>query len=57
MLRKPFIFNVNFKIFPILTVPKSGNMKPAPILARTSLMGTTKPLGSPFLAGSWDRDK
>lgn len=32
-------------------------MKPAPMLARTSLMGRTKPVGAPFLSGMWDRDR
>ena len=30
----------------------SGYKNPAPTLARTSRMGSSKPLGAPFLAGS-----
>lgn len=32
-------------------------MNPAPMLARTSLMGRTNPLGAPFWSGMWDRDR
>lgn len=32
-------------------------MNPAPMLARTSLMGKMKSLGTPFLSGWWDRER
>lgn len=32
----------------VLMVPTRGYMKPAPMLALTSLMGITNPLGAPF---------
>lgn len=35
-----------------LTVPTSGKRNPAPALARMSLIGTTKPVGTPFLSAS-----
>lgn len=35
-----------------LTVPTSGKRYPAPALARMSLIGKTKPVGTPFLSAS-----
>lgn len=32
-------------------------MNPAPMLARTSLMGRMKSLGTPFLSAWWDRER
>jgi len=32
-------------------------MNPAPTLALRSRIGRTKPVGTPFSAGSWDSDK
>ena len=40
-----------------LTVPTRGKINPAPTLALTSLIGTVKPVGLPFLLGSCDRDR
>ena len=39
------------------TVPTRGKINPAPTLALTSLIGTVKPVGLPFLLGSCDRDR
>lgn len=40
-----------------LTVPTSGKRNPAPALARMSLIGRTKPVGTPFLSASWESDR
>lgn len=44
-------------LLPPLTVPTRGYRKPAPTLARMSRMGRTKPVGTPFCSGLWDKDK
>ena len=44
-------------MFSELTVPTRGKINPAPTLALTSLIGTVKLVGLPFLLGSCDRDR
>ncbi len=38
-------------------VPHSGKIKPAPTLARTSVMGSVQPRGAPLSSGSWLKDR
>lgn len=40
----------------VLIVPTRGYMKPAPMLALTSLIGSTNPEGAPFCAGIWEKE-
>lgn len=50
------IFPKNWKKC-LRTVPTRGKMKPAPMLALTSLIGSIKPVGAPFLLGSDVRER